>query len=96
MRRIRLFIILAFLLSFTAVWAEDAKGHNYNYKTDIFIYFYHKGGMASILDGNYANLPLKNVYLDGKCITPSDINYPSPSLFIYRSSFKRRFSFSYL
>ena len=74
MRRIRLFIILVFLLSFTAVWAEDAKGHNYNYKTDILITFYHEGGLAYIYCGD---LPVKNVYVDGKCLTPSDINYPS-------------------
>lgn len=74
MRRIRLFIILVFLLSFTAVWAEDAKGHNYNYKTDILITFYHEGGLAYIYCGD---LPVKNVYVDGKCLKPSDINYPS-------------------
>lgn len=78
MRRIRLFIILAFLLSFTAVWAEDAKGHNYNYKTDILVTFYHEGGMANIYN-DYGPLSLKNVYVDGKCVTPSDINYPSRS-----------------
>ena len=70
----KLLSFFALLLCFNIMWGdENDNGHKYNYKTDILVTFYHDGGNANIY--NYMGVPLKNIYIDGKNITPSDAKY---------------------